>query len=236
MRKENPVEKHIDGLSRNHIERMGASHAGPGIMLLTASMQLLYKNQWASELCRKIIQCQDGKMANGVLPPAVASLADEICQILEVRPDPKDWEQIQISRCVNMPHSSVLLCGAALVDQTTAGARIVIVLSEVGIGAWEDNIFVKAKETFLLTARETTVVQHLLKGWSNKEIANEMRLAEQTVKEHFKHIADKTGATSRIGIVMKIIQLGLCHTPAIPSPPVATIPMNGRPIELVGSA
>jgi DNA-binding CsgD family transcriptional regulator len=236
MRKENPVEKHIDGLSRNHIERMGASHAGPGIMLLTASMQLLYKNQWASELCRKIIQCQDGKTANGVLPPAVAGLVDEICQILEVRPDPKDWEQIQVSRCVNMPHSSVLLCGAALVDQTTAGAQIVIVLSEVGIGAWEDNIFVKAKETFLLTARETTVVQHLLKGWSNKEIANEMRLAEQTVKEHFKHIADKTGATSRIGIVMKIIQLGLCHTPAIPSPPVATIPMNGIPIELVGSA
>ena len=230
------MEKHIDGLSRNHIERMGASRAGPGIMLLTASMQLLYKNQWASELCRKIIQCQDGKTANGVLPPAVASLVDEICQILEVRPDPKDWEQIQISRCVNLPHSSVLLCGTALIDQTTAGARIVIVLSEVGIGAWEDNIFVKAKETFLLTARETTVVQHLLKGWSNKEIANEMRLAEQTVKEHFKHIADKTSATSRTGIVMKIIQLGLCHTPAIPSPPVAMIPMNGMPIELVGSA
>src|SRR4029077_1474165 len=175
-----------------------------------ASMRLLYKNRWASALCRKIIQCQDGKTANGVLPPAVASPVDEICRILEVQADPKDWEQIQLSRVVHMPHSSVLLCGTALIDQTTADARIVIVLSEVGIGAWEDTIMVQAKETFHLTARETTVVQHLLKGWTNKEIANEMRLAEQTIKEHFKHIGEKTGATSRTGIAMTIIHSGLC--------------------------
>lgn len=230
------MDEHMDDVSSNHIERMGVAHTRPGIMLLTASMQLLYKNRWASELCRKIVQCQDGKTANGVLPPAVANLVDEICQILKVRADPKDWEQIQISRCVNMPHGSVLLCGTALIDRTPANARIVIVLNEVGIGAWEDNILVKAQETFHLTARETTVLHHLLKGWSNKEIASEMRLAEQTVKEHFKHIAEKTSATSRTGIVMKIIHVGLRHTSAIPSPPVAMTPLTGGPIELVGAA
>ena len=211
------METHIDDVSINHIECMAAPPAGPGIMLLTASMQLLYKNRCATELCRKIIQCEDGKTANGVLPPAVASLVDEMCQILEVQADPKDWEQIQFSRYVNMSHCSVLLCGTALIDQSTAEARIVIVLSEVGIGAWENNVIVQAKEKFHLTARETTVLQHLLKGWTNKEIANEMRLAEQTVKEHFKHIAKKTGITSRTGIAIKLLCLGVYTNKEIPS-------------------
>ena len=230
------MEESIDDVPIDQTGRMAGPHARPGIMLLTASRQLLYKNWGASALCRKIIQCQDGKTANGVLPPAVASLVDEICRILAVHADPKDWEQIQLSRVVRMPHSSVLLCGTALIDQTTADARIVIVLSEVGIGAWEHNIMVQAKETFHLTARETTVVQHLLKGWTNKEIANEMRLAEHTVKVHFKHIAEKTGASSRIGIVMTIFQCGLWDALATIRPQEMVPPMRGMPVELAGSA
>jgi len=62
------------------------------------------------------------------------------------------------------------LAATRQIRQSFPEARIVIVLSEVGIGAWEHNIMVQAKEKFHLTARETTVVQHLLKGWTNKEI------------------------------------------------------------------
>jgi DNA-binding NarL/FixJ family response regulator len=87
-----------------------------------------------------------------------------------------------------------------------------------------------------LTARETTVVQHLLKGWTNKEIANEMRLAEHTVKVHFKHIAEKTGASSRIGIVMTIFQCGLWDALATIRPQEMVPPMRGMPVELAGSA
>jgi len=145
-------------------------------MLLTASMQVLYKDRRAWELCQQIIRCQDGKTANVVLPQAVASLVDQVRKTLKVRTDPKEWEQIQLRRYVNTLHSYVLLCGTALIDQTNAENRILIVISEVGIGAWQDNVVVRAKEKFHLTARETTVVQHLLKGWTNKEIANEMRL------------------------------------------------------------
>ena len=155
----------------------------------------------AWELCQQIIRCQGGKTANGVLPPAITSLVDQIRKILKVRTDPKDWEQIQLRRIVNTIYSSVLLCGTALVDQTNSGNRILIVMNEVGIGAWQDKVNLQAKERFQLTARETTVVQHLLKGWANKEIANEMGLAEQTVKVHFKHIPEKTSTTTRAGIV-----------------------------------
>jgi DNA-binding CsgD family transcriptional regulator len=230
------VEENIDDVSIDHKESLATTHTGPGIMLLTASMRLLYKDRRAGELCQQIIRCQDGKTANGVLPQAVASLIDHIRKTLKVRTDPKDWEQIQLRRYVNTLHSSVLLCGTALIDQSNAEKRILIVISEVGIGAWQDNVVVRAKEMFHLTARETTVVQHLLKGWTNKEIANEMRLAEQTIKEHFKHISEKTNTTTRTGIVMTIIHSGLRHVLAAPSPHVIVPTMSGMPSELVASA
>ena len=230
------MEQELDDVTSIQKERMGVPHAGPGIILLTASKQLLYTDRRASELCQQIIRSQAGKTAKGVLPPAVASLVDQILKILTVRTDPKDWEQIQFRRIVNTPQSSVLLCGTALIDQTHAQTRILIVISEVGVGAWQDHVIVQAKETFHLTARETTVLQHLLKGWTNKEIANEMRLSEQTVKEHFKHIADKTSTTTRTGIAMKIIHLGLGQARTIPSPDMMVPTMSERLIELVGSA
>lgn len=230
------MEENAHDVSNDHKVSMAVPHAGPGIMLLTASMQVLYKDRRAWELCQQIIRCQDGKTANVVLPQAVASLVDQVRKTLKVRTDPKEWEQIQLRRYVNTLHSSVLLYGTALIDQTNAENRILIVISEVGIGAWQDNVVVRAKEKFHLTARETTVVQHLLKGWTNKEIANEMRLAEQTIKEHLKHISEKTSTTSRTGIVIKIIHSGLRHALAAPPPHVIVPTMSGRPSELVASA
>ena len=230
------MEEDLADVSSNHKECLAVQHAGPGIMLLTTSMQLLYKDQRAGELCQEIIRAQDGKTAKGVLPPDVASLVDQIRKILTVRTDPKDWEQIQLRHVVDTLHSSMLLCGTALIDQTTAETRILIVISEVGIAAWQDKVIVQATETFQLTARETMVVQHLLKGWVNKEIANEMGVAVQTIKEHLKHIADKTRTTTRTGIAMKIIHSGLHYALAPPSPLAIVPTMSGMPIDLVASA
>jgi predicted transcriptional regulator len=75
-----------------------------------------------------------------------------------------------------------------------------------------------------------------LKGWTNKEIANEMRLAEQTIKEYFKHISEKTTTTTRTGIAMTIIHSGLRHALATPSPQVMVPTRSGIPVELVASA
>ena len=235
-RKEDLVDKDRDDVSIDRKESLAVRHMGPGIMLLTASMRLLYKDRRAGELCQQIIRCQDGKTANGVLPPAVASLVYQIRKTLTVRTDPKDWEQIQLGRVVDTLHSSLLLCGTALIDETTVETRILIVISEVGIGAWQDNVIVQATEKFQLTAREATVVQHLLKGWTNREIAIEMGLSEHTVKRHCKHLSEKTSTTTRTGIAMKIIHSGLRQALATPSPLAIVPTMSGMPIDLVASA
>ena len=51
------------------------------------------------------------------------------------------------------------------------------------------------------------MVKNLLKGWTNKEIAHDLAVSEQTVKEHIKHIMAKTKTTTRTGILVQVMQL-----------------------------
>jgi DNA-binding NarL/FixJ family response regulator len=59
-------------------------------------------------------------------------------------------------------------------------------------------------QEFQLTPREMTVVGFLLKGLTNKEIAQAINVTVQTAKEHIKHVMEKTGTNTRTGIVMAI--------------------------------
>ena len=60
-----------------------------------------------------------------------------------------------------------------------------------------------------LTERETEVLRLLAQGHSNKEIANHMHIAEDTVKTHIRHILAKLGVRSRTQAVLYAIRLGL---------------------------
>ncbi len=64
-----------------------------------------------------------------------------------------------------------------------------------------------AQATFHLTPRECDVVQCLLSGLTNKEIAVSLNIEVNTVKEYIKNIMRKTGVTTRTGILSKLISL-----------------------------
>jgi DNA-binding NarL/FixJ family response regulator len=49
----------------------------------------------------------------------------------------------------------------------------------------------------LLTDREVEVLRHLVEGNRNRDIAEKLFIAEETVKAHMKHIMDKLGANDR---------------------------------------
>ena len=64
--------------SVQYMETIAEKRVGPGILMLTSSMQLLYRDRRSWELCAQINKHQSGKAANGVLPPAVADLCVKI--------------------------------------------------------------------------------------------------------------------------------------------------------------
>ena len=66
--------------------------------------------------------------------------------------------------------------------------------------------------TEALTEREMEVLHLLVQGQSNKEIAKNLQVVEDTVKTHVRHILAKLGVQSRTQAVLCAIRLGLVST------------------------
>ncbi|HLE30447.1 MAG TPA: response regulator transcription factor [Anaerolineales bacterium] len=60
-----------------------------------------------------------------------------------------------------------------------------------------------------LTQRETTLLELMVQGRSNKEIAQTLSLSENTVKYHVKHILQKLGVQNRTEAAVQALRIGL---------------------------
>jgi DNA-binding CsgD family transcriptional regulator len=192
-------------VSSDFIETLVEQRVGPGILLLSPALQLMHINRQALELSGKIMRAENGKAATGLLPRAVTALCAEVITALQVRTDAKDWEQVQIRCLVSTPNPPVLLRAFGFPDQGGAQrGRILILMEEVA--QRKERGPEKARERFKLTAREHEVLRYLARGDTNKEIASALQITEQTIKEHIKHIMEKTRTTTRTGILVRVFR------------------------------
>ena len=190
-------------VSSDVVETLVEQRVGPGILLFSPALQLMHMNQRGWELSGKIMRAQNGMAATGVLPTAVTELCVEIITVLQVRTVAKDWDQVQLRSLVHTPKSSVLLRAFGVPDRGgVQQARILILLEEVT--QRKERAPEKVRERFHLTVREHEVVSYLAQGHTNKEIGNALRITEQTVKEHIKHLMQKTRTTTRTGILVRV--------------------------------
>ena len=60
-----------------------------------------------------------------------------------------------------------------------------------------------------LTAREVEVLQQVAGGNRNRDIADLLRISEETVKVHVKHIMDKLGANDRTQAIAIAVRRGI---------------------------
>jgi DNA-binding NarL/FixJ family response regulator len=60
-----------------------------------------------------------------------------------------------------------------------------------------------------LTDRETEILRLMASGFSNKEVARSLDVAEGTVKNHVSNILSKLGVRDRTRAVLKALELGL---------------------------
>jgi DNA-binding NarL/FixJ family response regulator len=57
-------------------------------------------------------------------------------------------------------------------------------------------------ETYHLTAREREVINAIVEGFTNKEIASRYKISERTVKHHLSNIFDKVGVSNRLELAL----------------------------------
>ena len=61
---------------------------------------------------------------------------------------------------------------------------------------------VPEKKTFGLTPRELEVVTCIVEGCSNRDIAKQFNISEETVKRHLSNVFDKTGVSTRLELAL----------------------------------
>lgn len=72
-----------------------------------------------------------------------------------------------------------------------------------------ENHFASLDRPDPLTERETEILRLMAGGFSNKEIANSLNVAEGTVKNHVSNILSKLGVRDRTRAVLKAFELGI---------------------------
>jgi DNA-binding CsgD family transcriptional regulator len=191
--------------SAQHAESLAARRSGPGLLVFRAPMNLVYRDPWAWRRCQEISQDPAGGAGSTGLPTVIEEVYEEVSQHLKVRTEPKDWEQFRVRRIMNENTRPMLVSGLG-VPQPRRPALSHILITIEDIGRRDEGVIDQAKKLFHLTDREVDVAQHILKGWTNKQIAVAMKITEQTVKEHIKHIMQKTGTKTRTGVLLEILR------------------------------
>ncbi|MDO4709853.1 MAG: response regulator transcription factor [Pseudomonadota bacterium] len=72
-----------------------------------------------------------------------------------------------------------------------------------------NNGFVSLERPDPLTERETEILRLMAGGFSNKEIASSLKVAEGTIKNHVSSILSKLGVRDRTRAVLRAFELGL---------------------------
>jgi DNA-binding CsgD family transcriptional regulator len=61
------------------------------------------------------------------------------------------------------------------------------------------------RQRFRLTRRETDILKRVIDGSKNTEIAEELEISEQTVKDHLSNVYLKTGTENRMALMRNLV-------------------------------
>ena len=90
---------------------------------------------------------------------------------------------------------------AAVQDEAVCPPRLCFSLFRYMAGTYTSLPNVRVKAQLGLTRRQQQLVPLLAQGLTNKEIATQLNLSEQTVKNHVHRMLQRVGAGDRLSVV-----------------------------------
>jgi DNA-binding CsgD family transcriptional regulator len=191
-----------EGFVEPDVERAGVDlRTGSGILVLSTEAGVLYMNKKGSELLNQMKA--DPRNLGTELPGVITQVCAEISKVYGATVGSKELEEFEIRRTAGTADRPVLVRGFCLPGgPKDKQPSVLLILEPIGR---QQKIAHQGKERFQLTNREQHIVENLVKGWTNKEIACALGIAEPTVKAHMKHIMEKTKCTTRTGVLAQLM-------------------------------
>jgi DNA-binding CsgD family transcriptional regulator len=194
----------------------------PGILIFTVSDELVYINTEAREILSSMAANSNGPQHNnhGVVPFMIPVMIPEtvtnLCTHLKLmvssyKLNTSNTEQKQTPSVLALSTTGAVAYSFRsffLSNNQNDGKEegYILVLIERVSQAKKINM-AKAAQHYKLSKREIEVVELLLLGYKNKEIAEKLYVCVYTVEDHLKKIMKKMQVSNRTGIIAKLMEV-----------------------------
>ena len=185
--------------TQNAVSFVPIKQADVGFILLDPSQKLIFANE---EVVR-ILSYPNGRPRLGSSGYLDRLVRGKICPILLWEGSPREFPLINEFQSGRRRY----LCrvfGVTPRAGKLAQQEDIAILFERASSPSVD--FGKIREKYDLTEREQETLQHLIRGFTNKEIASRMRISPNTVKAFLRLVMIKMGVSNRAAIMSKFIE------------------------------
>lgn len=191
-----------------HVHPPPAPLSSPGVLILSMTREPLYITPIAHKLLAELDGSTEGSWADTVLPLAIQYVCNELQHVGKQGPGGTDWDKMQVSLLARTAYGPILVRGYGILEHSGVQAgRFLILLETV---SKESSVPDTHGETDCrFTARQRAIVNGLVLGLTNREIAESMMISVHTVKEYVRQLMMKLHTSSRTGIVGRVAGLAL---------------------------
>ncbi len=170
---------------------------GPGTVILDQDFREIAVTPEAEEWMSRIRSPSDGTFT----PTAVLAVAARVRSLRTAGPLPGEESRVRVR---GQTGEWVTISASPLNGESALRGAIAVTLS--GSGAEAGNLLLEACG---LSARERELASLVLKGFSNREIAERLFLSPYTVGDHLKAILEKVGAHSKRELIASALGGGV---------------------------
>jgi len=191
--------------------------SSPGVLILGMTREPLYVTPGTHKFLEEIDGSKNASWNGTALPLVVQHLCDELQHDGRQDLTGMDWDKTHVRHLAQTASGTILIRGYGIIGQRgTQTGRFLILFENVPT---DSSVPGQQRETsWHFTARQRGILNGLVLGLSNKEIAASMAISVHTVKEYIRQLMMKLHAPSRTGIVARVAGLTL-PPPNMPSHP-----------------
>jgi DNA-binding CsgD family transcriptional regulator len=186
----------------------------PGVLVFTKENELVYINSAARDLLKEINRATE--RIEEETPPTVPDEIHELLRTVSPYNPPKNISSPPLYCAGILRGSKQFLVRATTLfregqggqggqaEEGTGFSHIMVVIEPCSINRKIDLKSLRTK--FSLTERESQIVEKVVKGLANKNIAEALFISEHTVRGHIQRIMAKMGIRTRTAIFYKVFE------------------------------
>jgi DNA-binding CsgD family transcriptional regulator len=182
-----------------------------GIVVCTRQLELLYANPAAYTAGARWFSSRGSSFSLTMATSPIWAVCRDLNTQLNALTNDRAWSEVEVHRMV-VAGTAVFKLRGLVLPQNGHTESLLLILIE--LHATGDHAHPQSRAARVITERETSILRGLQAGMTNKEIATSMGVSVETVKEHLKRLMSKMNASTRTGLLARLLAADSLQTSA----------------------